>query len=264
MGAPCQSLLPLGLQEWPCYVDRCPHAPEVPFPGSQQLWLLSALLSEACAVLGPGCQQMLVGRLQPGLGPMAPHSVFAWQAACSTGAAVPPPPPATTHKERLPVVTNPAESGRRLRCSQSPREIVPRVSPQPRGTGTRASVLGPLQPPRFGSTLQELWQCLDGMESTPWTWPCADPLAKGCPAAPEGCTWGSWCSPVGRQAWHPWVQSKGGELWLAEPRAGLMLVDVPQLACEPVALGPCPRGGSLPREHPSPAPGWRCPSTADH
>lgn len=69
------------------------------------------------------------------------------RAACSTRAAVPPPPPATMHEERLPVVTNPAESGRRLRCRQSPREIVPRASPQPRGMGTRASLLGPLHPP---------------------------------------------------------------------------------------------------------------------
>lgn len=58
------------------------------------------------------------------------------RAACSTGAAVPPPPPATMHEERLPVVTNPAESRRRLRCRQSPREIVPRASPRiPAATG---------------------------------------------------------------------------------------------------------------------------------
>lgn len=44
------------------------------------------------------------------------------------------PSPSCCHHagERLPAVTNPAESGHRLRCSQSPREIVPRASPQPR------------------------------------------------------------------------------------------------------------------------------------
>uniref|UniRef100_A0A8D0EI41 Cytochrome P450 family 27 subfamily A member 1 n=1 Tax=Strix occidentalis caurina TaxID=311401 RepID=A0A8D0EI41_STROC len=89
--------------------------------------------------------------------PVAPRSVFARRAACGTGVAVPPPPPATTREERLPAVTNPAESGRRLRCSQSPREIVPRASPQLRGMGTRASLLGPPQPPRVGSAPQGLW-----------------------------------------------------------------------------------------------------------
>lgn len=207
------SLLPLGPRVWPSFADRCLHAPEVPFPRSRQLRLLSALLSQACAMPGPGCQQMPVGRLQPRPQlPIAPHSVFTWQAACGTGVAVPPPPPATTREERLPVVTNPAESGRRLRCSQSPREIVPRASPQPRGTGTRASLLGLLQPPWLGPTPQGLWQCLGGMESTPWTWPCADPLAKGCPAAPEGCARRSQCSPAGRQAWHPWVWLRRGDL----------------------------------------------------
>lgn len=190
-GAPCCSLLPPELRAWPGFVDRCQHSPEVPFPGSRQLRLLSALLSKACAGSGPGCQQMLVGRLQPRPWlPTVPHSMFTQQAACGTRVAVPPPPPATTHEERLPAVTNPAESGRRLRCSQSPREIVPRASPQPRGKGTRASLLGPPQTPRLGPAPQGLWQCLGGMESTPWTWPCADPLAKGCLAAPEGYTWG--------------------------------------------------------------------------
>lgn len=209
----------------------------------------AALASLSPAFPGLHCQQMLVGRLQPRPWlPMAPCSVFAQQAACGTWVAVPPPPPATTHEERLPAVTNPAESGRRLRCSQSPREIVPRAFPQPRGTGTRASLLGPPQPPGLGPAPQGLWQCLGGMESTPWTWPCEDPLAKGCPAAPEGCDQGSGCSPAGRQAWHPWVQPRRGELRLAEPRVGLTLVDVPWLACEPMAPGSCPRGGSLPWE----------------
>lgn len=56
------------------------------------------------------------------------------------------PSPSSCHHERLPAVTNPDESGLRLRCSQSPREIVPRASPQPRGTGTTASLLGPRSP----------------------------------------------------------------------------------------------------------------------
>lgn len=71
-----------------------------------------------------------------------------------------PPPPATKCEERLPVVTNPAESGRRLRCSQSPREIVPRASPQLPGMGTRASLLGPPQPPGVRPALQGLWECI--------------------------------------------------------------------------------------------------------
>lgn len=221
MGAPCCSLLPLGPQALPGFADGCPHASEVPFPRSQRLWLLPALLSEACAMSGPGCQQTPVGRLQPGPRlPTAPHSEFARRAACSTWVAVPPPPPATTHEERLPVVTNPAESGRRLRCSQSPREIVPRASPQPRGTGTRASLLGPPQPPGLGPTLQGLWQCLGGMESTPCMWPCADPLAQGRLAAPEGCTWGSRCSPVGRQTWYPRVQLRRGSCGQQSPEQG--------------------------------------------
>lgn len=39
MGAPLCSLLPLRPQTWPGLADRCPHAPEEPFPGFQQLWL---------------------------------------------------------------------------------------------------------------------------------------------------------------------------------------------------------------------------------
>lgn len=90
------------------------------------------------------------------------------RAACSTGVAVPPPPPATVHEERLPVVTNPAESRRRLRCRQSPREIVPRASPQPRGMGTRACLLSPLHPPHA-------WPCSAGALAVPgwdgkWIW----------------------------------------------------------------------------------------------
>lgn len=82
------------------------------------------------------------------------------QAACSPRAAVPPPPAATMLEERLPVVTNPAESRRRLRCRQSPREIVPRASPQPRGMGTRASLLSPLHPPHA-------WSCSAGALAVP-------------------------------------------------------------------------------------------------
>ena len=108
-----------------------------------------------------------------------PASHLRHQGSCVS----PPPPPATTQEERLPAVTNPAESRRRLRCSQSPREIVPRASPQPRGTGTRASLLGPLQPPGLGPAPQGLWQCLGGMQSTPWTWhPRSTCKAvRGCP-----------------------------------------------------------------------------------
>lgn len=222
MGAPGCSLLLLGLREWPGCADGCPHAPEVPFHRSRQLWLLSALLSQACTVPGPSCQQTLVGRLQPGPWlPMAPRSVFAQQAACGTWVAVPPPPPATTHEERLPSVTNPAESGRRLRCSQSPREIVPRAFPQPRGAGTRASLLGPPQPPGLGPAPRGLWRCLGGMESTPWTWPCEDPLAKGCPAAPEGCGQGSGCSPSREASMAPLgaAKERGAATGRAQSRA---------------------------------------------
>lgn len=195
----------------------------------------SSSFSRPCSPRSALCQVLAASR-HPWAGFSPDHSCPWPHAACSPGEPPAAPgrpslplllPPNARNEERLPVVTNPAESGRRLRCSQSPREIVPRASPQPRGMGTRASLIGPLQPPRFGPTLQRLWLCLGGVESTPWTWPCADPVAKGCPADPEGCARGSRCSPAGRQAWHLWVRLRRGELQPAEPRAGLMLVDVP-------------------------------------
>lgn len=38
----------------------------------------------------------------------------------------------------------------------------------------------------LGHALQGLCQCLGGMENDLWTWPCADPLAKGVPSCPKG------------------------------------------------------------------------------
>uniref|UniRef100_A0A8B9PXV0 Cytochrome P450 family 27 subfamily A member 1 n=1 Tax=Apteryx owenii TaxID=8824 RepID=A0A8B9PXV0_APTOW len=112
-----------------------PAAPSAPRLCSSlrapELLFLGALTSPRCPRPAP-CQVQAASRCRQAalsprggcLQPRAARSHSKPPAAPGAGAAVPPPPPATTREEHLPAVTNLAESGLRLRCSQSPREIL--------------------------------------------------------------------------------------------------------------------------------------------
>lgn len=146
----------------------------------------AALASHSSALQGLHCVRSWLPAVAGGQASSRGTAAPCPRAACSTGVAVPPPPPATMLEECLPVVTNPAESRRRLRCRQSPREIVPRAFPQPRGMGTRASLLSPLHSPHA-------WPCFAGALSV-LGWDGKLPLdmalcrstCKGVPSSPQG------------------------------------------------------------------------------
>lgn len=110
---------------------------------------------------------------------------------------------------------------------QSPREIVPRASPQPRGMGTRACLVSPLHHPHA-------WPCSAGALAVPgWDgkWPLDMTLCRSTcrelPSCPQGMHLEVTVFPARAASMAPVAADKERAPAANRPRAGLMLVNIP-------------------------------------